>query len=61
MSYDMALARKAAFYLSRAMTVPVILFCIDGQFGVMEAREYDGDESSIVHEYDPHQYGGWAH
>nr|WP_245893216.1 hypothetical protein [Devosia naphthalenivorans] len=55
------LARKAAFYLSRDMMVPVVLFCIDGQFGVMEAREYDGDEGSSVHEYDPHQCGCRAH
>lgn len=56
MSHNITLARKAAWSLSRTLMVPVVLFCIDGEFGVMEAREYDGNEDSIVHEFDPHAH-----
>lgn len=54
MSLNITLARKAAWSLSRTLMVPVVLFCIDGQLGVMEASEYDGDEDCILHEFDPH-------
>lgn len=54
MSHDIALARKAAWTLCRSLMAPIILFCIDGQFGFMEASEFDGDDSMIVHEYDPY-------
>ena len=38
---------------TRTLMVPVILFQSEDAFGVMVASEYDGDEDSIVHEYDP--------
>jgi hypothetical protein len=54
MSHDLNLARNAAWHLSRTLMVPVVLFWIDGQYGIMESREYDGDEATIVHEFDPY-------
>jgi hypothetical protein len=33
--------------------VPVILFQVDDEFGVMVSSEYDGEQDAIVHEYDP--------
>jgi len=33
--------------------VPVILFQVDDDFGVMVSREYDGEHDAIVHDYDP--------
>jgi hypothetical protein len=33
--------------------VPVVLFEVDDEFGVMVSSEYDGEENAIVHEYDP--------
>jgi hypothetical protein len=32
--------------------VPVILFQVDDEFGVM-VSEYDGEQDAIVHDYDP--------
>ena len=37
----------------RALMVPVVLFQVDDAFGVMISSEYDGEEDTIVHEYDP--------
>lgn len=34
--------------------VPVVLFQIEGAFGVMEASEYEGNEDAVVTEYDPY-------
>jgi hypothetical protein len=33
--------------------VPVVLFEVDDELGVMVSSEYDGEENAIVHEYDP--------
>jgi hypothetical protein len=54
MSQDLALARKAAWTLSRSLMASVILFRVDDQFGFVEATEFDGEEASIIHEYDPY-------
>ncbi|MGB3274379.1 MAG: hypothetical protein WBA66_15975 [Xanthobacteraceae bacterium] len=53
MSHNLDLAQNHAWDLARTLMVPVILFQSDDSFGVMVASEYDGDEDSIVHEYDP--------
>jgi len=53
MSHNLSLAQNHAFYLARTLMVPVILFQVDGAFGVMVSSEYDGDQDAIVHEYDP--------
>ncbi|CAH1661544.1 hypothetical protein [Chelatococcus asaccharovorans] len=53
MSHNLDLAQNHAWDLARTLMVPVILFQSEDAFGVMVASEYDGDEDSIVHEYDP--------
>ncbi len=53
MSHNLNLAQDHAWHLARTLMVPVVLFQIDGIFGVMEASEYEGDEGIVVTEYDP--------
>lgn len=53
MSHNLSLAQNHAFHLARTLMVPVVLFRVDGAFGVMVSSEYDGDQDAIVHEYDP--------
>lgn len=57
MSNDLNLAQHHALDLARTLMVPVTLFKIDGEIGVMPSAEYDGDEDAVIHEYDPFQFG----
>ena len=54
---DLNLAQNHALDLARTLMVPVILFEIDGEIGVMPSVEYDGDEDAIINEYDPYAFG----
>ena len=54
---DLSLAQNHALDLARTLMVPVTLFEIDGEIGVMPSAEYDGDEDAIINEYDPFAYG----
>lgn len=54
MSNDINLTREAAWHLARTLMVAVVLFKTDGGFGFMEASEYDGHWTTIIHEYDPY-------
>ncbi len=56
MSHDLSLAQSHAFQLARTLMVPVTLFQVDGEFGVLPSDELDDADVVIVHEYDPHQY-----
>jgi len=51
----LALAQEHAYNLSRSLMVPVVLFETeeDDDYGVMAADEFDGDEDTIIHEYNP--------
>ncbi len=53
---DLSLARNHALDLARTLMVPVTLFEIDGDIGVMPSAEYDGDEDAVINEYDPFAY-----
>ncbi|MDF2119219.1 hypothetical protein PY365_26990 [Roseiarcaceae bacterium H3SJ34-1] len=53
MSHNLSLAQDHAFDLALTLMVPVVLFQVDGAFGVMVSSEYDGEQDAIVHEYDP--------
>jgi len=53
MSQNLTLAQYHAFDLARTLMVPVILFQVDDEFGVMVSSEYDGEQDAIVHDYDP--------
>jgi hypothetical protein len=54
MSHNLTLAQDHAWHLAQILMVPVVLFQIEGAFGVMEASEYEGNEAAVVTEYDPH-------
>ncbi|MEP9370286.1 hypothetical protein [Xanthobacter sp. VNH20] len=57
MSHDLSLAQSHAFQLARTLMVPVTLFEVDGEFGVMPSDELDDADVVVVHEYDPHRFG----
>jgi len=54
MSHNLTLAQDHAWQLAQTLMVPVVLFQIEGAFGVMEASEYEGNEDAVVTEYDPY-------
>ncbi len=47
------IAQARAFNLAKTLMVTIVLICIDGQYGVVEASEFDGDPAAVVHSYDP--------
>ncbi|MFS8039437.1 hypothetical protein ACI7BZ_21175 [Xanthobacter sp. AM11] len=53
MSHDLSLAQSHAFQLARTLMVPVTLFQVDGEFGVMPSDELDDADVIVVHDYDP--------
>lgn len=54
MSHDLSLAQSHAFQLSRDLMVPVTLFEVDGEYGVLPSAEIDADDDlAVVHEYMP--------
>lgn len=56
MSHDLSLAQSNAFELARTLMVPVTLFEVDGEYGVMPSDELDDADVVVLHEYDPHQF-----
>lgn len=54
MSHDLALAQSNAFELARTLMVPVTLFEVDGEYGVMPSDELDDADVLVVYEYDPY-------
>jgi len=55
MSHDLSLAQNHAFQLARTLMVPVTLFQVDGEYGIMPSDELDdADALDIIHEFDPH-------
>ncbi|MBZ9886047.1 MULTISPECIES: hypothetical protein [unclassified Mesorhizobium] len=61
MSHDLILAQKAAWSLARTLMVPVILFQVDDEFGVVPAAELDDADVEILFEYDPYSGGRSVH
>ena len=61
MSHDLALAQNHAWSLARTLMVPVILFKVDDEYGVMPADELDDAEVEPLFEYDPYKGGRPAH
>lgn len=54
MSDDLSLAQSHALQLSRDLMVPVTVFAVDGEYGVLPSDEIDaGDDLEIVHEFFP--------
>jgi hypothetical protein len=57
MSHNLILAQNYAFNLAQMLMAPVTLFQNDGQFGVMPSNEYDGEDETVIHIYDPWETG----
>lgn len=53
MSHNLTLAQNHAFDLARLLLVPVTLFEVDGEFGVMPSADLEDDEVIVIREYDP--------
>ncbi|MBX9821875.1 MAG: hypothetical protein K2Y19_14675 [Afipia birgiae] len=50
MSHDLALAQSNAFELARTLMVPVTLFEVDGEYGVMPSNELEDADVLVVYE-----------
>ncbi|SCX32006.1 hypothetical protein [Agrobacterium rosae] len=50
---DLSLAQNHALDLARTLMVPVTLFELDGEIGIMPSADYDGDEDTVINQYDP--------
>ncbi len=49
MSHDLALAQSHAFQLARILMVPVTLFRMDGEYGVLPTDEIDdADDLELI-------------
>ncbi|MFK4485022.1 hypothetical protein [Bradyrhizobium sp. USDA 336] len=57
MSHDLSLAQSSAFALARTLMVPVTLFFVDGLYGVLPSEELGDADVTLLHEYDPHEFG----
>ena len=56
MSQALIIAHARGWNLATTLMVCVIVFHAGaGDYGVMPAADYDGDQSAIVHEFDPFQ------
>lgn len=61
MSQNLSLAQNHAYDLARTLMIPVTLFKVDGEYGVMPSEDLEDGEVEVIHEYDPHQCGRRAH
>lgn len=50
---SLQLAQARAWDLATTLMVCVVLVSVDGQYGVLEASEFDGDPAAVVQLYDP--------
>lgn len=57
MSHNLAIAQNNASNLAQMLLAQVTLFRNDGYFGVMPSAEYDGEDDTVIHVYDPWQIG----
>jgi hypothetical protein len=54
MSHDLTLAQSHAFQLARDLMVPVTVFSVDGEYGVLPSDEIDAsDDLEVIHEFHP--------
>ncbi len=57
MSNDLNLVKAYAYSLAKDLLVNIVIFKIDGRFGVMPSNEYDGADDTIIRELDPFELG----
>ena len=51
MSHNLSLAQSHAFQLSRDLMVPVTVFQVEGEYGVLPSDEIDADDDlEVVHD-----------
>jgi hypothetical protein len=56
MSNDLFLAQNHAFQLARTLMVPVTVFQVGNEYGVLPSVDLDDeDDLEIIHEFDPHR------
>ena len=54
MSHNLSLAQSHAFQLARDLMVPVTVFEVDGEYGVLPSDELDAsDDLEVIHEFHP--------
>ncbi len=53
MANDLTLARNHALALSRTLMVPVSVFQTELGYAVLPSDEFDGDQASLIVEFDP--------
>jgi len=54
MSQSLLTAQALGWSLATTLMVYIVVFQAgNGEFGVMPTAEYDGDPSTIIHEFDP--------
>ena len=53
MSKTLSSAQARAWNLATTLMVCVVLFPVEGGYGVMLSSEFDGDLASVLHDYDP--------
>lgn len=53
MSKTLNEAQSRAWNLATTLMVCIVLFQIEGGYGVMPWTEFDGDVDSVIREYDP--------
>lgn len=53
MSNNLSLAQNHALDLSRTLMIPVTLFEVDGEYGVMPSAELEDGEVEVIFEYNP--------
>ncbi len=53
MANDLALARNHALALSRTLMVPISVFQTEFGYAVLPSDEFDGDQASLIVEFDP--------
>jgi hypothetical protein len=61
MLHNLTLAQKAAWNLARTLMAPVVLFQVDGEFGILPTDDLDDAEVEVLYEYDPYSGGRSVH
>lgn len=61
MSYNLELAQKHAWSLSRTLMTTIVLFQSDHEYGVLPEDELDGTEIEALFVYDPYTGGRSVH
>ena len=53
MSKTLNEAQSRAWNLATTLMVCIVLFQVEGGYGIMPSAEFDGDVESVIRDYDP--------